>query len=103
MENHAENLHQKLVADRFLYLVNNPKQLLHARNYFKNTSLKDYQKALKKLTSFFLSNPVPINGEDYEKQKEPGTSDQSLFKLQNELRKSPLLTMYYLTNFDVVI
>ena len=33
-------------------------------------------KSLKKLTLFFLSNPVPFNGEDYKKQKGPGTSDQ---------------------------
>ena len=36
MENHAENAHQKLVPEPFLILVNNPKQSLHARNYFKN-------------------------------------------------------------------
>ena len=34
-ENHAENVHQKLVPDSFLILVNNPKQPLHARNSFK--------------------------------------------------------------------
>ena len=34
-KNHAENVHQKLVADPFLISVNKPKQLLHARNYFK--------------------------------------------------------------------
>ena len=42
---------------------------------------EDYQKALKKLTLFFLSNPVPFNGQSYQKQKGPGTSDQSLFRL----------------------
>ena len=36
MENHAENVHQKLVPDPFLILVNDPKQPLHAINYFKN-------------------------------------------------------------------
>ena len=64
---------------------------------------EDYQKALKKLTSFFLSNPVPFNGQSYQKQKGPGTSDQSLFKLQNKFRKIPLLVIYYLTKFDDVI
>ena len=34
-KNHA-NVHQKLVPDPFLILVNNPKQPLHARNSFKN-------------------------------------------------------------------
>ena len=35
---------------------------------------EDYQKALKKLISFFLWNPVPFNGQSYLKQKGPGTS-----------------------------
>ena len=36
MEYHAENVHQKLVPNPFFILVNNPKQPLHARNFFKN-------------------------------------------------------------------
>ena len=36
---------------------------------------EDYQKALKKLTLFFVSNPVPFNGQSYQKQKGPGTSE----------------------------
>ena len=36
MENHTENMHQNLVPDPFFILVNNTKQPLHARNYFKN-------------------------------------------------------------------
>ena len=64
---------------------------------------EDYQKALKKVTSFFLSNPVPFNRQNYQKQKGPGTSDQSLFRLRNKFRKIPLLVMYYLTKFDDVI
>ena len=35
MEKHEENVHQKLVPDPFLILVNNPKQPLHARNFKK--------------------------------------------------------------------
>ena len=35
-KNHAENVHQKLVPDPFLLLVNIPKQPLHARSCFKN-------------------------------------------------------------------
>ena len=62
-----------------------------------------YQKALKKLTLFFLSNPVPFNGQSYQQQKGPGTSDQSLFRLQNKFRKIPLLVIYYLTKFDDII
>ena len=36
MENHAENMHQKLAPDPFLILLNNPKQTLHAGNSFEN-------------------------------------------------------------------
>ena len=63
----------------------------------------DYQKPLKKLTLIFLSNPVPFNGQSYNKQKGPGTSDQSLFRLQNKFTKISLLVIYYLTKFDGVI
>ena len=38
MENHAENVHQRLFLDPFLTLVNNPKKPLHARNAF-NTKI----------------------------------------------------------------
>ena len=95
MENHAENVPQKLVLEPFLILVNNRKQSLHTINSFKIRYLKeDYQKALKRLILFFLSNSVPFNGQTYQKQKGLGTSDQSLFRLQNKFRKSLLLFMY---------
>ena len=64
---------------------------------------EDYKKALKKITSFFLSNLVPFNRQNYQKQKKLQTSDQSLLRLQNQFRKIPLLAMYYLTKFDDVI
>ena len=54
----------------------------------------------KKSTLFFLPNPVPFNGQSYQKQKGPGTSDQLPFRLQNSFRKIPLLVIYYLTKFD---
>ena len=60
-------------------------------------------KSLKKVTLFFLLNPVPFNGQNCQKQKGPGTSDQSFFRLQNKFRKIPLLVLYYLTKFDDVI
>ena len=41
MKKHAENVHQKLVLDPFLILVNNPKQPLHVKNSFK---IKIYNK-----------------------------------------------------------
>ena len=64
---------------------------------------EDYLKAFKKLTLFFLLNPVPFNGENYQKQKRPGNSDQSLFRLQNNFRKIPSLVVYYLTKFDDIV
>ena len=48
-------------------------------------------------------NPVPFNGQSYQKQKEPGTSDQLLFRLQSEFWKIALLVSYYLTKFDDII
>ena len=60
-------------------------------------------KSLKKVTFFVLSNPVPFNRQNYQKQKGSGTIDQWLFRLQNKFRKMPLLVMYYLTKFDDVI
>ena len=64
---------------------------------------EDYQKALKKLALFFLSNLIPFNGQSYQKQKGRGSSDQSLFSLQNKFRKISLLVIYYQAKFDDVI
>ena len=58
-----------LVPDPFLILVN------------KDILKENYQNALKKLTLFFLLNPVPFNGKSYQKQKEPGTNEQLIFSL----------------------
>ena len=74
-------------------------EILFKMRYFE----RGLSKSLKKLTLFFLSNPVPFNGESYQKQKGSGTSDQSLFRLQKEFRKIPLLVIYYLTKFDDII
>ena len=63
---------------------------------------EDYQKALKKVTLFSLSNPVSFNRQNFQKQKWPGTKDQSLFRLQNKFRKNLLLVMYYLTKIYVL-
>ena len=60
-------------------------------------------KSLKKGNFIFLPNPVPFNGQNYQKQKGPVTSDESLFRLRKKFRKIPLLVMYYLTKFDDVI
>ena len=68
-KNHAKNVHEKLVPGPFLILVNNPKQQLHARNFLEIKYVEeDYQKALRKLTLFFLSNPVHFNGQNYQKR-----------------------------------
>ena len=64
---------------------------------------EDYQKPLKMSTLFFLLNPVPFDGQNYQKQKRSGTSDQLIFRLQNKFRKIPLLVTYYLNKFDDVI
>ena len=42
---------------------------------------EDYQKASKKLTLFFLSNPISFNKQDHEIGKCPENSDQSLIRL----------------------
>ena len=60
-------------------------------------------KSLKKVTSFVLSNAVPFNRQNYQKQNGRGTSDQWLFRLQNKFREITLLVMYYLTKFVDVI
>ena len=64
---------------------------------------KSLPKSLKMLILFFLSNQVPFNGQSYQKQKGPGTTDQLLFSLKNKFRKISLLVMYYLTKFDDII
>ena len=45
-KNHVENMHQRLVPDTFLIMINNPKQLSHPRNSFKNTIL--WKRIIKK-------------------------------------------------------
>ena len=57
---------------------------------------ENYQKALIKLSLFFLLNPVPFNGQNYQKQKRPGTSDLSFFRLQNNCIIS--ITRYVLSD-----
>ena len=62
----------------------------------------DHHKALKKLT--FVSNPVPFNGQHYEKQKGPGsraTSHSSHHKTSSE-KFLNWQYIYYLIKFDVI-
>ena len=63
----------------------------------------DYQKPLKKLTLFFLSNPVPFNGQSYKKQKGLRTTEKPLSRLENKFTKISLLVVYYQAKFDGVI
>ena len=60
-------------------------------------------KRIKKVNFIFSLEPVPFNGQSYQRQKGPGTSHQSLFRLQNKLRKIPLFVIYYLTKFDDIM
>ena len=54
IENHAENVHQKLAPDSFLILLINPEQPLHVRNYFKNkVSERGLSKSFKKVKFIF--------------------------------------------------
>ena len=46
-------------------------------------------KTFRNLTLFFPLLQVPFYGQDYGKQKGPGTSYQSLFMLQIMLKKFP--------------
>ena len=86
-------MHQKLVPDPFLLLVNNPKQSLK----------EDYQKAFKKVNFIFSFEPCLFNGQNHQKQKGPGSRGQLLFSLRNKFKKIPSLVMYYLIEFDDVI
>ena len=72
MENHVEKVPQNLDPVLFLMLTNNPKQPLHARCCFKIKTFWKWiiKKPWKKLTLFFLLNPIPFNGQDHKKQKE---------------------------------
>ena len=91
-------MHQKLFSDPILILVNKTKQQLEAENSLNTRYLeRGFSESLKNLTLFFLLSLVLFNGQDYEKQKGPGTNDQLLFRLRSRSRKIPLLVMYYLT------
>ena len=52
MKNHAETVHQNLVPDPFLILVNNPKQPFHARNSFTNQIF--WKRIIKNLLKSYL-------------------------------------------------
>ena len=72
-------------------------EILFKIRYFE----RRLSKTLQKLTLFLLPDPVPFNGQNYQKQKGPGTRDQLLFRLQIKFTKISFLVMYYLTKFEL--
>ena len=74
-------------------------EILSTVRYFE----RGLSKSLKKVTLFFILNPVPFNGQNCKEQKDRAPSGQTFFRLQNKFRKIPLLVVYYLTKFDDVI
>ena len=97
-------MQQKLVTELLIILVNNQnshcmQDIILKVRYFE----RGLSKSLKKGNFIFLSNSVPFNSQNYQKQKGPETSDQLLFRLQNKFKKIPLLVMHYLTKFDDII
>ena len=64
--------------------------------YFERGLLKKF----KKFNLFFPWHLVPFYRQDYEKQKGPGASYQSLFVLENIFRKIVFLVICNLDSFD---
>ena len=60
-----------------------PKTDIACKKFFLKLDIlnEDYQKPLKMLTLSFLSDSVLFNGQNDQKQKWSGTSDQLLFRL----------------------
>ena len=74
-------------------------EILSKVRYFERGLSKSFKK-----DNFILSfEPSPFNRQNYQKQKGPRISDQSLFRLQNKFRKIPSLAIYYMTRFDYII
>ena len=105
MEKSCKKCAPKAGPRPFFYFCKQPETVIACKKLFSEyyTLKGDYQKPLKKLTLFFLSNPVPFNGQGYKKQKGLGNSDQWLFRLRNKFTKISLLVIYYQTKFDAVI
>ena len=78
------------------YFGKQPKKAISCKKFFLRIRYfeRDYQKPVKRLTLFFLLNPLPVNGQSYKKQKRLGTSDQLLFRLWNKITKISLLITY---------
>ena len=66
-------------------------------------SERGLSKSLKQVNFIFFLTQYLLMDKVNQKQIGSGTSDLSLFRLQNKFRKIPLLVIYYLTKFDDVI
>ena len=60
-------------------------------------------KSLKNVNFIFFYQTQSLLMDKLSKTKGAGTSDQSLFRLQNNFTKIPVLVMYYLTKFHDTI
>ena len=103
MEKSCRKCTPKAIPRPLSYFGKQPNKPLLARIFFK---VRYFERGLSKtfkVNFVFLLNPVPFNGQSYQKQKGSGTSDQSLFRLQNKFIKNFLLVVHYLTKFDGVI
>ena len=65
-------------------------EILSKTRYLERSKLETLIFIFKIKVYFSFPNQSPFNGESYQKQKGPGTSDQSLFKLQYKFGKIPL-------------
>ena len=75
-------------------------EVLFQIRYFEKELSKSLKKIFYIFFNIFFSNLVPFNRQSYQKQNGSGTSDQSLFRLQNKFKNIPLFVIYYLTKFD---
>ena len=64
---------------------------------------EDYQKAFKKVISFFLPNPAPFNRQNYQKQKGSGTSDHGFWLILNIKSANLCKTIYDIINYSTSI
>ena len=71
-------MHQKLVPDSSLILANNHsiQEIFLKIRYFEIE--RGSSKIFLKVNFIFSFNPFPFNGQNYQKQKGPGTSEQLL-------------------------
>ena len=63
---------------------------------------RSLSKTFKKVDFIFSFQASPFNGKS-DQCDQNGTSNQSLFRLENKFTKSSLLDIYYLSNFDGVM